>query len=306
MEEIESGEPAELEIEAPPGLLPDLAEWGIEEIEKGVCEDTAENRKAIRANKGTYRTVFDTNGEPTPYVQVITAEMYAQAQALQKTDLLTDPDDYNADYLSGVSLLLAENATHLAPTWVLNTTKTYIRQQDRIKELGADGELYKQQTRLVTVPKRCKITKSDGTRCWGWSDGSSFTNGMCRVHARRAGKSPAHGLTTRQIMRNRLDSTAPDILAKLEALTESEDERIALTAMRDLLDRAGYKAVDFTETKVEVTVTDASQTVKDRLAKLKKGQEEKAQLLKQLRETEEAKHAQPSEVVDAEVVEDDE
>lgn len=308
MQEIEPlnpEEPAELEIESPPGLLPDLSEWGIEEVEKGVCEDTAENRKAIRQNKGSYRTVFDTDGNPTPYVQVITAEMYAQAQALSKSDLLSDPDDYNSDYLNGVGLLLAENATHLAPTWVLNTTKTYIRQQDRIRELGADGDLYKQQTRLVRLPARCKITKADGTRCWGWSDGSSDLNGMCRVHARRANKSPSHGMSTRQIMRNRLDSAAPDILAKLEMLTESEDERIALTAMRDLLDRAGYKAVEHVEQEVKITVDNSADVVKDRLAKLRKGQEEKAQLLQQLREADAASKANPD-VVDAEVVEDDE
>lgn len=301
MQEIEAAEPADLEIEAPPGLLPNLSDWGIEEVERGVCEDTAENRKAIRQQKGQYRTVFDVNGEPTPYLQVITSEMYARAQSLSKSGLLTDPDDYNSDYLSGIKLLLAENSEELAPTWVLNTTKTYIRQQDRIKELGADGELFAQQTRLVNVPKRCSTVKGDSTRCWGWSDGSSDLNGMCRVHARRAGKSPAHGMSTRQIMRNRLDSSAPDILQKLEALTDSEDKRIALTAMRDLLDRAGYKAVDYTETKVEVTVNDAAKTVADRLAKLKKGAEDKAELLKQMRDS-----AAGEDVVDAEVVEDDE
>lgn len=304
MQEIEAAEPADLEIEAPPGLLPNLADWGIEEVERGVCEDTAENRKAIRQQKGQYRTVFDTNGEPTAYLQVITSEMYARAQSLAKSALLTDPDDYNSDYLNGIKLLLAENSEELAPTWVLNTTKTYIRQQDRIRDLGADGELYAQQTRLVNVPTRCSTVKGDGTRCWGWSDGSSDLNGMCRVHARRAGKSPSHGMSTRQIMRNRLDSAAPNILEKLEALTDSEDERIALTAMRDLLDRAGYKAVDYTETKVEVTVNDAAQTVRDRLSKLKKGADDKAELLKQMRES--AAAANGEDVVDAEVVDDDE
>ncbi len=304
MKELTPGVPeeaAEFEIEAPPGLLPDLGEWGIEEIEKGVCEDTFENRKTIRHNKGTYRTVFDTNGQPTPYLQVVTADMYAAAQALTKSDLLSDPDDYNSDYLHGVKLLLAENATHLAPTWVLNTTKTYIRQQDRIKELGADGELYAAQTRLVAVPKRCKTVKADGTRCWGWADGSTDTNGMCRVHARR--RTGSNGMSTRQIMRNRMDSAVPGLWEKLEILTDSEDQRIALTAVRDMMDRAGYKAVEHIEQEVKVTVTDASDVVKDRLAKLKKGQEEKAELLKQLREKEAAKH--PEDIVDAEVVTDD-
>jgi hypothetical protein len=100
-----------------------------------------------------------------------------------------------------------------------------------------------------------------------------------------------------------MDSAVPGLWEKLEVLSESEDERIALNAIRDMMDRAGYKAVDYSEQKVEVTVSgDAAKTVADRLAKLKKGQEEKAELLKQMK----AAHAGTEDVVDAEVVEDDE
>jgi hypothetical protein len=301
MQEIESGEPAELEIEAPPGLLPDLGEWGIEEIERGVCEDTLENRKIIRQRKAQSRVVFDSNGMPTPYIQVVTAEMYQMAQGLSKSDLLSDPDNYNSDYLSGAKLILAPNAKHLAPTWVINTTKTYIRQQDRKRELGADAELL--QSRLVTVPHRCNAMKADGTRCWGWSDGSTDTAGFCRTHARRANRSlDMHGMTVNQIMRNRMLSGALGMLDKLELLSESEDERIALTATRDYLDRAGFKAVEHVEQKVEITTTDAAEEVRKRLAKLKAGQEEKAKLLREIKE---AHEAQNETVVEAEVVEDE-
>jgi len=296
MQEIESGEPADLEIEAPPGLLPDLGEWGIEEIERGVCEDTLENRKIIRQRKAQSRVVFDTNGMPTGYIQVITAEMYQTAQGLSKSSLLSDPDDYNSDYLSGVKLILAENAKHLAPTWVLNVTRTFIRQQDRARDLGADAPLL--QSRLINVPHRCNATKSDGTRCWGWSDGSTDTAGFCRTHARRTSKAAAKALSTHQIMRNRMLSGAVGMLDKLEQLAESEDERIALTATRDYLDRAGFKAVDHVETKVEVTVNDAAEEVRKRLEKLRAGQEEKEKFFRQM-------HAQQQEIVDAEVVEDD-
>lgn len=296
MQEIESGQPAELEIEAPPGLLPNLAEWGIEEIERGVCEDTFDNRKTIRANKGRFNTVFDSNGNPTNYLQVITAEMYQAAQGLSKSDLLTDPDDYNSDYLSGVALLLAENAQHLAPTWVIRTTKTFIRQEDERRDLGPDAALH--QSRLKGFPHRCTVTKADGTRCWGWSDGSTDTIGYCRVHARRVGKSNPLGMSTHQLMRNRLLSAAPGALEKMEMLTESEDERVALAAAKDLMDRAGFKAVEQVETKVEVTVSDSAQIVQDRLKKLREGQAEKAKILHQVK-------AHTEETVDAEVVEDE-
>lgn len=300
MQEIEAGESADLEIEAPPGLLPDLTEWGIEEVERGVCEDTAENRKIIRQNKARANTVFDSNGMPTPYIQVVSAEMYAAAQALSKANLLSDPDDVNSDFLSGLKLLLAEDAKSIAPTWVINTTRTYMRQQEQRRSLGADAELL--QTRLVQVPTRCSTVKSDGTRCWGWSNGASEMAGMCRVHARRANRSPAHAMSTAQVMRNRLQSGAPDMLNKLEIMSENEDARVALSAMRDWLDRAGYKAVDYTETKVEVVVSDAADEVKKRLKKLRDGQEEKAKLLKQIKDAQEGN----GEIVDAEVVDDDE
>lgn len=299
MQEIESGEPQELEIEAPPSLLPDLSEWGIEEIERGVCEDTPENRKAIRQNKGQFRTVFDNHGMPTPYIQAITAEMYAAAQGLSKSSLLTDPDDYNSDYLSGVPLLLAEDAKSLAPTWVLRTTKTYIRQQDEKKALGPDAELY--QSRLVAVPTRCSVQKSDGTRCWGWADGSTDTLGMCRVHARRAGKYQPLGMSAMQIARNRLQSGVGDMVNTLEELAHTaESETVRLGAVKDFLDRAGIRGGIEIEQKVEVTVNEAADIVRNRLSKLKQGQQEKAKILKQINE------GVPAETVDAEVVDDDE
>ena len=300
MEELESGEPVDLEIEAPPSLLPDLTEWGIEEVERGVCEDSASNRRIIRQNKARFNTVFDKAGMPTGYLQVITADMYSAAQGLNKANLLTDPDDYNSDYLSGVPLLLAEDAKSLTPTWVLNVTKTYIRQQDEKRALGPDAELY--QSRLVNVPSRCSVQKSDGTRCWGWSDGSTDTLGMCRVHARRAGKYQPLGMSQMQIARNRLQSGVGEMVNTLEELANTaESETVRLGAVKDFLDRAGIRGGFEVETKVEVTVSEAADIVKDRIAKLRRGQEEKQKILRQIQEGVPAE-----ETVDAEVVEDDE
>lgn len=300
MQEITSGNPAELEIEAPPGLLPNLSEWGIEEVERGVCEDSAINRRTIRQNKAKFNTVFDAQGFPTGYLQVISAEMYTAAQGLSKTDLLTDPDDYNSDYQTGLALILSESAQNTAPTWVLNTTRTYIRQQEERRDLGPDADLH--QSRLVATPTRCNTMKSDGTRCWGWSNGALEMQGMCRVHARRSGKIAPVSVSNAQLTRARLASAAPGAVEELETLAYSaESEQVRLGALKDILDRAGYKAAIEIEQKVEVQVTDAAETVKSRLAKLRQGQEEKEKLLRQIH------NAQAnSEIVDAEVVDDDE
>ena len=43
----------EIEIDEPVNLRPDLSEFGIVEVERGICEDTFENRSLLRkANLG--------------------------------------------------------------------------------------------------------------------------------------------------------------------------------------------------------------------------------------------------------------
>lgn len=299
MQEIESGEPAELQIEAPPGLLPNLSEWGLDEIERGVVADTFENRRTIRQNKGQWNVVFDTDGMPSGYLQVISAEMMSAAQALNKASLLTDPEDYNSDYLNGMKLLLAEDAAQLAPTWVLRTTRTYIRQQDEKRALGADAELH--PSRLLTVPARCTTVKADGTRCWGWSSGASESLGLCRVHAARVNKKSQSGLSILQAARNRLISATAGIVDGLEDLAfTAESESVRLGAMNSMLDRAGVRGGIEIEQKVEVTVNENAEEIKKRLAKLRQGQAEKAKILKQIEDA-----ANGGDVVDAEVVEDE-
>jgi hypothetical protein len=237
---------------------------------------------------------------PTGYIQVVSAEMLAAAQALSKTKLLEDPEDYNSDYLSGLRLLLAEDSTSLAPTWVLKVTRTYMRQQDEMRALGPDADLY--QTRLVNVPTRCSTVKADGTRCWQWSDGSTDTAGMCRLHARRAGRSPAIQISAAQLTRNRLQSAAPAAAAILEELAATaESESVRLGAANSLLDRTGNRGAIEVETKVEVTVNENAEEIRKRLEKLRKGQMERAKILQHVADVE----AGEAETVEAEVIEDE-
>lgn len=304
MQEIESNEPvADLEIEAPPGLLPNLAEWGIEEFERGVCEDTFENRRTIKSNQGRWNVVFDTQGMPSGYIQVVSAEMYQAALGLNKANLLVNPDDFDSEYLSGLKLLLAEDANELAPTWVLNTTRTFMRQQEERRELGADADLH--QSRLVSVPTRCSQTKADGTRCWGWANGAAENLGMCTTHAKRVTRKNMSGMSMIQAARNRLISAMPGIVDGLEDLAfNAESETVRLGAMNSMADRAGLRGGFEIEEKVEVTVNESAQIVMDRLQKLREGQERGAQ------QRAAALAAQQAELeartVDAEVVEDDE
>jgi hypothetical protein len=303
VDEIESGPPADLEITQAPGLMPNLSEWGIEEIERGVCEDSYENRQTIKQNKGKWQVVFDTNGMPTGYIQVITAEMYQAALGMSKSNLLTDPDDYNSDYLSGLKLLLADGSNELAPTWVLNTTRTYMRQQEEKRNLGADADLH--QSRLVDIPKRCGVTKADGTRCWGWSRGTTESLGMCAAHAARTTRKSTGGLSLIQAARNRLISAMPGMVDILEDIAmNSSSDAVRVQAINSMADRAGLRGGFELEEKVEVTVTESKSLVADRLKKLREGHVKTAEMKKMF-----AAPADPedkTEPVDAEVVEDDE
>lgn len=303
MDEIESGPPAELEITQPPGLLPNLAEWGIEEIERGVCEDNYDNRQTIKQNKGKWQVVFDTNGQPTGYIQVITAEMYQAALGLSKANLLTDPDDFNSDYLNGLQLLLADGSNELAPSWVLNTTRMYMRQQEEKRALGGDAELH--QSRLVSVPARCTTVKADGTRCWGWSRGTTESLGMCSAHAARVTRKSTTGLSLIQAARNRLISAAPAMADILEDIAQnSSSDAVRVQAINSLFDRAGLRGGFEIEEKVEVTVNESKSLVAERLKKLREGHVKTAEMKRMLAAPSDPEDK--TEPVDAEVVEDDE
>lgn len=291
----------EFDIEAPPGLLPDLGAWGIEEYEKGVCLDSVENRQVIRSNKARWNVIFDREGQPTEYIQVVTAEMHQAAQGYSKSNLLSDPDDFNSEYLSGLKLILAPDAEMIAPTWVLKLTRTYMAQQEEKRNLPeADQALL--QSRLIDVPTRCTKIKADGTRCWLWCNGAKESLGMCPTHARRVRRNTMQsGLSVQQAARNRILSAQSYAADRLEALMDSDDPRIALQAVNSMLDRGGNRGIIEVKEEVTLHATDAAKEVTDRLAKLREGQQKRVEMMRQIRA-----NAETEDVVDAEVVPDNE
>ncbi len=301
MEELELPE-AELEIEAPPGLLPDLTQWGIEEYERGVCMDTTDNRRTLRQNKARWNPVYDSNGRPTGFIQAVTTEMYQAAQALSKGNLLTDVEDANSDYLNGVALIMAPDANQLAPTWVLKITRTYIQQEMERRELGDDARLH--QSRLQAPPTRCLMRKADGTRCWGWCVGTTDMNGMCRIHAKKAKGLDPFGPNAQQIARNRAYSASPGMLEVLEEIAyTSVSDAARVAAANSILDRAGVRGGIEIDNKLEIHVVPAAETVKERLAALAKGHAD-VEILKAKLEARE--NGEDEDIIDAEEVTDDE
>ena len=298
----EFGPTGEPQIEAPPSLLPDLTEWGIEEIERGVCEDTFTNRRAIKQNKASWIPVFDTNGYPTNLIQVISSEMHQRAKATERISILSDPTDLDSDYLTGFSLLLESRAPEIVPTWVLRITRNWQKLEDEREELGPDAAAL--DSRLVYPPGRCNARKADGTRCWGWHNGTTDMDFLCRIHAKShsGGKRPLYGPSQKQIAHNRLASGLVGAVEVIEELmVSSTDERVRLAAAKEWLEKGGMKEALVVEQKTEVKTEDAATILLERLADLRKGHDDKVNLLKEL----EARHG-GGEIIDAEEVEDDE
>jgi hypothetical protein len=83
-----------IEINEPINLRPDLNLIGIEEVDRGICEDTFENRQILRRAKFNWIPVYATNGVPTGLIQAISHEMATEKRIIslaEKKPILTDP-----------------------------------------------------------------------------------------------------------------------------------------------------------------------------------------------------------------------
>lgn len=287
LEDPESREPRD---ERPLDVRPDLTEYGIIEHERGVCEDTFENRAILRKNLLNWGTVYDANGAPTPYLAVRSkeAEMEKRLMSLaSKRPLLVDPKDNNSDYANGLDLLLDDSMLALVPPWVVGATKKWQKEQ-------VDGLPVGSKRRPAPLPTRCRQVKADGIRCMMWASGQKQDDGLCRIHLRIIRK-PGEDVERARI---KLAQGAPNAVDVLEQLMQTaESEAVRLKASTEILDRAGIKGGY--EFKVDVEVTDlrpAHEVISERLQRLASGAE--AMLAAAARAE--------SEIEDGEIVEDTE
>lgn len=289
------------DIELPGKLLPDLSEWGIlDAVDRGICPDTFENRKLIRANRARWQEVFDADGNPTSLIRVITSDMLEALRTTNRAALLADQSNPDSEFVTGYDLLLDDAARDLAPSWVTAATRHYMHVEDERDKRGPNGKPYRPA--LVSYPHRCKATSSAGTRCFNWCNGTVDMNGLCKMHLANHRHDPEAGTNTLVKARNRLISAAVGAVDELENLMNTAtSEPVRAQAAKEILDRAGIRGGVEIEQKVEITVKPASELVAERLAKLAQGAIERQKL-------EEARYALESanseeEVVDAEVVE---
>lgn len=95
---------------------------------------------------------------------------------------------------------------------------------------------------LKAVP--CKARKTNGQPCGAWAIRGST---VCVVHGGRAPQ-------VQRRARQRLDDMVDPALARLRKLIDHKSGPVALNAVRDVLDRTGYKLPERLETDSAVTI----------------------------------------------------
>lgn len=292
------GERPEVQIDEPINLRPQLAPLGIDEVERGICQDTYENRSILRRSKMGWDSVYSSNGVPTGLIQARSEEMAKQRRILslaEKRPILVDPDNMNSDFLTGLDLI-AETATdYLCPPWVIGATRAYLKEQ-------AEGGPTSAKRKPAALPHRCRAVKDDGLRCMLWSSGRRNDDGYCRVHLRSMSRRPGEDI---ERARNKLTQSAPYAVDVLEDLMQNAaSEPVRLKASTEILDRAGVRGGIEFDARLEVTDgRPPAQVVAERLQRLADGAVKIAGALASNGVAVEAHDTSDIDISDAEIVE---
>jgi len=282
-------EKAEYVIDEPLDLRVDLSALGIEEVDKGVCEDNYSNRAILRRARLSWDPVYSTNGVPTGLIRARSKETTMERRLMslsEKRPILTDPTANNSDYLTGLDLIAEEASDFLVPPWVVHATRLYLKEQET-------GVLNPKRQPLAQ-PHRCRQIKDDGIRCMLWSSGRPKDDGLCRIHLRSVKHKTSDDI---ERARAKLVQAAPYAVDMLEDLMENaESEPVKLKAATEILDRAGVRGGIEIDSNVSIDVRPAASIIAERLQRLALGAVEAS-----------AKLADAGiEVIDAEVVIDEE
>ena len=287
LESSPSEEGGVLRIDEPLTERADLSELGIEELERGVCEDTFENRKLLRRSRLIWETLYTSDGSRLLKVRSAESTKERRIQSLsEKRPILVNPTDNNSDYLTGLDLLAEASTDYLVPPWVMHSTRLYLKE----REEGGPSSAKRQP---LAQPHRCRHIKEDGIRCMLWGSGRPKDDGLCRVHLRSLKHKTSDDI---ERAREKLVQAAPYAVDKLEELMEfAESEPVKLKAATEILDRAGVRGGVEIDTNVTMDVRPAAQIIAERLDRLSSGALSEAIRL--------AKDG--VDVVDAEVVEEE-
>lgn len=290
----EDEERAEYVIDEPLDARVSLSELGIEEVDKGVCEDNYVNRGILRRAKMSWDPIYSTNGLPTGLIRARSKETLIERRLMslsEKRPIMTDPSNNNSDFLTGLDLIAEEASDYLVPPWVVHSTRLYLKEQE-------EGHTNPKRQPLAQ-PHRCRQIKDDGIRCMLWSSGRPKDDGLCRIHLRSVKHKTSDDI---ERARNKLTQAAPYAVDMLEDLMENaESEPVKLKAATEILDRAGVRGGIEIDSTVNIDVRPAASIIAERLNRLAVGASEAAAKLADAGVMVEA----DKEIIDAEVVEDD-
>lgn len=252
-----------LRIDDPLRERADLTELGIEELERGVCEDTFENRAILRRSRLIWEPLHTSDGSRLLKVRSAESTKERRIQSLaEKRPILSVPTDNNSDYLTGLDLLAEEATDYLVPPWVIHATRLYLKEQE-------DGGPASPKRQPLAQPHRCRHIKEDGIRCMLWGSGRPKDDGLCRVHLRSLKHKTSDDI---ERAREKLVQAAPYAVDKLEELMEfAESEPVKLKAATEILDRAGVRGGIEIDSTVNVDVRPAAEVIAERLDRLAAG-----------------------------------
>jgi len=249
-------------VDVPYDRRPNLEELGIIEIERGICEDTFENRAVLRRSMLKWSPVFDDQtGAATNLIIARSIEQDKERALISinnKKQLLSDPGNINSDFLSGLDLLLDDDALKISPPWVVGATRNWLKEQEQ-------GGPKSDKRAPLGLPGRCRLTKTDGTRCQLWNSGRVKDDGLCRIHLGSTRRTANNVEIARQKI-SQASSYAVDVLEELMETAISEP--VKLKAATEILDRAGVRGG--VELNVDIKTTDRSpaEILAERLARL--------------------------------------
>jgi hypothetical protein len=292
-------EKPDVRIDEPINLRPDLSLLGIQESDRGVCEDTYENRAILRRSKLNWAPVYATNGVPTGLIQAISSEMLTERRVLslaEKKPLLTDPSNKNSDYLIGYDLIAEESTDYLVPPWVIGATRSWIKEQTE--------PVKSSKRKPAALPHRCNAIKDDGIRCQLWSSGRLTDDGLCRIHLGSLKRRPGDDI---ERARAKLTQAAPYAVDVLEdMMSNAESEPVKLKAATEILDRAGVRGGVELDANVNLDVRPAASIIAERLNRLAVNAMSNAASLAATGVTVEVETDVRDDIVDAEIVESEE
>jgi hypothetical protein len=249
-------------VDVPYDRRPNLEELGIIEIERGICQDTFENRAILRRSMLKWSPVFDDQtGAATNLIIARSIEQDKERALISinnKKQLLSDPGNVNSDFVTGLDLLLDDEALKIAPPWVLGATRNWLKEQE-------EGGPKTAKRAPLGLPGRCRMTKTDGTRCQLWNSGRIKDDGLCRIHL----GSTRRTANNVEIARQKISQASTYAVDVLEELMETAvSEPVKLKAATEILDRAGVRGG--MELNIDVKTTDRSpaEVLAERLARL--------------------------------------